>query len=53
MQTCESFVSLDEELGPAVPNKKLSLSIRAVFNKKIKKFFVLSSQWKKKNNSKG
>ena len=48
MQTCESFVSLDEELGPAVPNKKLSLSIRAVFNKKIKKFFVLSSQWKKK-----
>lgn len=48
MQTCESFVSLDEELGPAVPNKKLSLSIRAVFNKKIKKFFVLSSQWKKR-----
>lgn len=47
MKTCESFVSLDEELGPAVPNKKLSLSIRAIFDKRIKKFFVLSSQWKK------
>ena len=47
MQTCESFVSLDEELSPAVYNKKLSLSNRAVFNKKIKKFSFLALNGKK------
>ena len=47
MQTCESFVSLDEELGPVVPNKRLSLSIRAVFNKKIKNFLFLALNGKK------
>ena len=32
-KTCDNFVALDEELGPAVPNKRLSLSIRANFDK--------------------
>ena len=46
-KTCDNFVALDEELGPAVPNKKLSLSIRANFDKRINKFFVLGNNWKK------
>lgn len=46
-KTCDNFVALDEELGPAVPNKRLSLSIRANFDKRINKFFVLGNNWKK------
>ncbi len=45
---CDNFVILDEELGPAVSNPNLSLSIRAVFDQRIKKFFVIGKYWKDK-----
>ena len=38
---CDNFIALDEELGPAVPDKDLSLKIRGVFDKRISKFFVV------------
>ena len=45
---CDNFVILDEELGSAVSNPNLSLSIRAVFDQRVKKFFVSGKYWKDK-----
>ena len=45
---CDNFVILDEELGPAVSNPYLSLSIRGVFDQRIKKFFVSGKYWRDK-----
>ena len=47
-KSCDNFVALDEELGPAVLNKNLSLKIRGVFDNRIDKFFVIGKIWKDK-----
>ena len=47
-KSCEHFVVLDEELGPALKTPEFAINNRCVFDKRIKYFFVISKKIKNK-----
>ena len=47
-KSCEHFVVLDEELGPALKTPEFAINNRCTFDKRIKYFFVISKKIKDK-----
>ncbi len=47
-KVCEHFVVLDEELGPALKSPEFAINNRCIFDSRIKYFFVIGENIKKK-----
>lgn len=47
-KSCEHFVVLDEELGPALASPEFAINNRCLYDKRIKFFFVIGEKIRKK-----